>query len=173
MVTRPLLLAAAAVLLSLGIFASRAEEAGLKPQIRALVAEINAALPRYLRETRSMEGLSLEGSEAVFFSEGGALKKITVKLYGETYNGAAELYYQGADVAFVYRKLNRYDTQVGMQPPPKVVSTQEARLYFSGGALAALRIGQQDIADSDIQWREAEEEIAELASQLETEFRKR
>jgi hypothetical protein len=172
MATRPLLLAAA-VLLGLGIVASRAEEAGLKPQIRAVVAEINAALPKYSRETRSMEGLSLEGSEAVYFSEGGALKKITVKLYGETYNGAAELYYQGGAVAFAYRKLNRYDTQVGMQPPPKVVSTQEARLYFSGGALAALRIGQEDIADSDIQWREAEEEIAELASQLETEFRKR
>jgi hypothetical protein len=173
MATRSLLLAAAAVLLGLSIVASRAEEAGLKPQIRALVGEINAALPKYSRETRSVAGLSLEGSEAVYFSEGGVLKKITARIYGETYNGAAELYYQGGAVAFAYRKLNRYDTQVGMQPPPKVVSTQEARLYFSGGALAALRIGQEDIADSDIQWREAEEEIAELASQLEAEFRKR
>lgn len=172
MMTRPLLLAAAAFL-SLGIFASRAEEAALKPQIRALVAEINAALPKYSRETRSIEGLSLEGSEAVYFSEGGALKKITARIYGETYNAAAELYYQGGSVAFAYRKLNRYDTQIAMQPPPKVVSTEEARLYFSGGALAALRIGQQDIAASDIHWQEAEQEIAELADRLETEFRKR
>lgn len=172
MITRPMLLAAAAFL-SLGIMASQAEDASLRPQIRALVAEINAALPKYSRETRSVAGLSLEGSEAEYFSDGVGLKKITSRIYGETYNASAELYYQGGSVAFAYRKLNRYDTQIGAEPPPKVVSSEEARLYFSGGALAALRIGQQDVAASDIRWEEAEQEIAELASALEAALRHR
>jgi hypothetical protein len=171
MVTRSMLLSAA--LLGLGVFALQAEDAGLKPGIRAAVAEINAKLPKYAQETRVVEGLSLEGAEAVYFSEGGALTKVSAKLYGETYNAIAEIYYQGGVIAFAYQKFNRYDTQIGMEPPPKVVSSEEKRFYFSSGKLAALRIGQQDIGQSDAQWQEAQEEIAEIAGKLESEFRKR
>lgn len=161
-----------AVLLGLGMGILHAEEAALKPGIRAAVAEIEAGSARYKRETRQIDGLSLEGTEATYFSEGGALKKIAAKLYGETYNAVAELYYRDGAVIFVFQKVNRYDTQVGMNPPPKVVGTEEKRLYFSGGRMAALRIGQEDIAPPDIQWREAEEEITELASQLEAALSK-
>jgi hypothetical protein len=169
-VARRLLLSV--MLLGIGIFASHAEDAGLRPGIRAAVAEINAKLPGFKKETRLVEGLSLEGSEATFFSEGGTLRKISAKLYGETYNATAELYYHGGALSFVYQKVNRYDTQIGMQPPPKVASSEEKRHYFSGGALAALRIGQRDIEASDILWDEAEQEIAALAEMLEHAFAK-
>jgi hypothetical protein len=161
----------AVVMFGSGFHGARAEDPDLRPRIRASVAAILKDVSKYQQETQAVDGLSLEGSEATYFSQGGSLKKINAKIYGETFNASTELYYEGGALLFVFQKLNRYDTQVGAQPPPKVVSSEEKRLYFSGGALAALRIGQKDIASSDVLWREAEEEITELASQLEARFR--
>jgi hypothetical protein len=159
-----------AMLLGLGAAVCAAQETGAVPKIRAEVARINAALPHYAKRFKSLSGLSLEGSEVTYYHEGDRLRKISAKLYGETYNAAADLYYEGDALLFAYQKVNRYDTQVGMQPPPKVVNSQEKRLYFSGGALAVLKIGQAGIEEGDVQWNEAEMEITELSDQLRAGF---
>ena len=59
-----------------------------------------------------------------------------------------------------------------MQPPPKVVSSEDKRLYFSADGLAALKIGLTDVEQEDVRWREAEEEIVEVADRLKAAFRK-
>ena len=68
--------------------------------------------------------------------------------------------------SFAYQKVYHYDTPVGMQPPPRLVSSEEKRLYFSAHGLAALKIGQTDVEQEDVRWREAEEEIVEVADRL-------
>jgi hypothetical protein len=159
-----------AMLLGLGVAVCPAQEAGIVPEIRAEVGRINTALPQYAKRMQSPSGLSLEGAEVTYYHEGDSLRKISAKLYGERYNAVADLYYKGDALLFAYQKLNRYDTQVGMQPPPKVASSQEKRLYFSGGALAVLKIDQATIDEGDVQWTEAEMEIVELSDQIRAGF---
>lgn len=170
MVVRTLSLAF--LIMAAGAHGGLAETAGLIPEIRAEVGKINADLPTYTKQVQTALGASLEGAEATYYHQGKDLKRVSAKLYGETYNSALDLYYRGDALLFAYQKVNRYDTQVGMQPPPKVVSSEEKRLYFSAGGLGALKIGQQDVDQEDIRWREAEEEIVEVADRLRHAFGK-
>src|SRR5687767_187889 len=105
-----------AMLLGIGVAVCTAQEAGVVPEIRADVGKINAALPLYAKRVKSLSGLSLEGSEVTYYHEGASLRKVSAKLYGETYNAVADLYYKGDALLFAFQKLNRYDTQVGMHP---------------------------------------------------------
>jgi hypothetical protein len=140
-------------------------------EIRTEVGQINAGLRTYKKSVKSLVGLSLEGSEATYYYDGQTIRKITAKLYGETYNAVSELYFRGDMLVFVYQKLNRYDTQVGMHPPPTVVNSEEKRLYFSEGALAVLKIGAAQVARDEMRWQEAEMEVIELADMLKAAFR--
>ena len=74
-------------------------------KIRAAVTAINKNAAKYKKTTKSVEGISLEGTEATFFSSGAALKKTTAKVYGEMFNATVEIYYDGNMPIFIYQKL--------------------------------------------------------------------
>ena len=158
------------LILWLGTHGSFAQVGNLMTSIRADVAQINASLSTYTRKTKTVDGLSLEGTEANYYSRDKELKKIAARMYGETYNAAVELYYKGDALIFAYYRFNRYDTQIGLPKPPKVVSSQENRLYFADGKLAKLLIGKMEIRAGSEQWKESETEIADLARKLRSEF---
>jgi hypothetical protein len=134
--------------------------------IRAQVAAINKAAKKYKKKTKDVDGISLEGTQATYFTSGKGLKKITAKLYGETFNASAELYYQGEEVIFIYFKMNKYDTQIGMDPPPKVVRVQEERYYFAGGELIKLLKGKKELKPDDEEYSEMKQGILEMEKGL-------
>ena len=134
--------------------------------IRAEVAAINKAAKGYKKKSKDVDGLSLEGAAATYFTSGKGLKKITAKLYGETYNASAEIYYQGEEVIFIYWKMNKYDTQIGMTPPPKVIRVEEERYYFAGGELIRLLKGKKEIKPADEEYTEMKAGILELEKGL-------
>jgi hypothetical protein len=108
-------------------------------KIRTEVAAINKGASKYKKATKDVEGISLEGTEATYFYSGKTLKKTTAKMYGETYNSTGEFYYQNGELIFAFVKRNQYDTQIGLEKPPKVVRTEEQRFYFrSDGELIRL-----------------------------------
>ena len=83
-----------------------------------------------------VEGVSLEGTEATFYTSTAGLKKIHAEMAGETFYAKADFYYSDrGELTFIYFRENRYDTQIGMTPPPKVVRVEEKRLYFKGGKM--------------------------------------
>jgi hypothetical protein len=113
--------------------------------IRAEVAAINKASKKYTKKTKNVEEISLEGTEATYFVSGKGLKKVVAKMYGETYNATGEFYYSGEELIFAFIKFNKYDTQIGMNPPPKIIRTEEQRLYFAGGDLIRLLLGKKEL----------------------------
>lgn len=134
--------------------------------IRAEVAAINKAAVKYDKKTKLVEGISLEGTEATYFTSGHGLKKITAKMYGETFRATAELFYSGEELLFAYRRVERYDTQIGMKPPPKVVGIIETRVYYAGARAIRVIEGKKQVASTDIIFTEAEMEITELSDML-------
>ncbi len=104
--------------------------------IRSDVLRTDKLLSTYKKDTKFVEGVSLEGTEATFYSSKRGLKKIHAEMAGETYNAKADYYYaDSGKLIFIYYQFNRYDTQIAMDPPPKVVRTEEKRLYFVDGKL--------------------------------------
>jgi hypothetical protein len=91
-------------------------------------------------------------------------------MYGETYNATAELYYSGEELIFAYQKMNRYDTQIGMTPPPKVVSVKEERFYFAGGQLIKLLVGKINVKKDSKQWENSLDGITDLDKKLREAF---
>lgn len=134
--------------------------------IRAEVAAIDKAAKKYKKKTKDVDGISLEGTQATYFTSGKGLKKITAKLYGETFNASAELYYQGEEVIFIYFKMNKYDTQIGMDPPPKVVRVEAERYYFAGGELIRLLKGKKELKATDEEYSEMKQGILEMEKGL-------
>jgi hypothetical protein len=137
--------------------------------IRNEVNVINKQAKTYTKTSKLVEGISLEGTEAIYFGSGKGLKKISAVSYGETYNATTEFYYSGEELIFVYRKFNRYDTQIGMNPPPKVISTKESRFYFTNGKLIKFLEGKKNIKNSAY-WLDSESEVLEIAEKLKAEY---
>lgn len=136
-------------------------------QIRVEVAAIEKGASKYTKTTKDVEGISLEGTEATYFYSGKDLKKITAKMYGETYNATAELYYQNGELLFAFVKRNQYDTQIGLEKPPKVVRTEEQRFYFrSDGELIRLLVGKKELKSGDEKYDELKDEIISISSKL-------
>jgi hypothetical protein len=158
----------AAIIFSLQI--SFAQTAKQISAIRKEVNLINKNVKKYTKTTKSVEGISLEGTEADYFAAGKSLKKITAKSYGETYNATSELYYSGEQLIFVYQKFNRYDTQVFMNPPPKVVSTKESRFYFANGKMIKFLNGKKDVKNTTKFWLDSESETVQMADKLKAEY---
>ena len=100
-------------------------------KIRAEVAAINKGAAKYTKTTKDVEDISLEGTEATYFSSAGNLRKITAKMYGETYNATGEFYYRDGELIFAFLKHNQYDTQIGLDKPPKVVR-RGTKILFRG-----------------------------------------
>ena len=135
-------------------------------KIRADVAAINKGVSKYKKTTKDVEGISLEGTEAAYYHSAGKLRKITAKMFGETYKAAGEFYYADGELIFAYLKHSQYDTQIGANPPPKVVRITEQRFYFADGKLLRLLIGKNELKSGDERYTELKDEIVKLSSQL-------
>lgn len=101
-------------------------------KIRSGVLRTNKLLSTFKKTTKMVDGVSLEGTEAIFYRSTAGLKKIQAKMFGETYNAKADFYYSDSGkLVFIFYRFNRYDTHIAETPPPKVVRIEEKRLYFS------------------------------------------
>jgi len=140
--------------------------------IRAEVNLINKNAPKYQKRTKDIDGLSLEGTRATFFTSGKGLKKITAKIYGETFRATTELFYSGEEMIFAFQRLERYDTHVAADPPPKVASIVETRVYFANAAAIRVLRGTKRLLKSDVLFEEAEMEMRELSDMLKAAFNK-
>ncbi len=101
--------------------------------IRSDVLRTSKLLSTFKKTTKFVDDVSLEGTEATFYISTAGLKKIHAEMAGESYYAKADYYYSDrGELIFVYYVFNRYDTQIGMDPPPKVVNIEEKRLYFRG-----------------------------------------
>jgi hypothetical protein len=162
------ILALVAIILVYAPITARAEDAGLVAATRAEVNEINRNVPTYAKQSKVVLDVSAQGVGVEYYYDGESVRKISTKIYGygETYSSEAEFYYRGDELLFVYEKFNRYDTQIGVDPPPQVISSEEKRLYFSAGELAALRIDEKELSRNDARWQEVENRMAELAKTL-------
>ncbi|MGC2237081.1 MAG: hypothetical protein WA584_13020 [Pyrinomonadaceae bacterium] len=138
--------------------------------IRNEVSKINKNLRKYTKKTKDVADISVEGTQATYYSSGRGLLKITAKMYGETYNAAGEFYYQGEELIFAYVKLNKYDTQIGLKKPVKVVKIEEKRLYFAGGNLIKLLIGKRQIKSTDERFEESRKETVGIAETLKAAY---
>jgi hypothetical protein len=139
-------------------------------EIRAGVNQINRDLKKYAKTVKDVEDISLEGTEGTFYSSGKDLKKISAKMYGETYNAVGEFYYQGEELIFVYMKFNRYDTQIGLEKPPKVVKVEEERYYFANGNLIKFLIGKKQIKSTDESFTKSKDDIIEISGKLKAAY---
>jgi len=114
--------------------------------IRAKVAEINGGAEKYQKENKNVVGISTEGAEVTLFRSGEELKKISAKIYGETFKGTSEFYFSGGELIFEFDRISRYDTQIGLKKPVKVVRIEQYRSYFEKGKMFRLQIGNKVIA---------------------------
>ena len=138
--------------------------------IRAQVGAIEKGLKNYQKATRRVEGISLEGTEAVYYVSGKSLQKIGARIFGETFNAAADFYYQGEELIFVFYKINRYDRPIGGVRSPKVARTEERRFYFAGGELVRLLDGKKELTASDEKYTTMKEEIVDVAEKLKSAY---
>lgn len=134
--------------------------------IRAEVAAINKAGTKYKKTKKPVENISLEGTEATYFVSGKGLKKVVAKMYGETYNATGEFYYSGEKLIFAFVKYNKYDTQIGMNPPPQVVRTEEQRFYFADGNLIRVLLGKKELKPDDERYDELKNRTINTSKKL-------
>lgn len=135
-------------------------------KIRADVAAINKGVSKYTKTKKDVEGISLEGTEATYYHSAGKLRKITATMFGETYNAAGEFYYKNGELIFAYLKHNKYDMQIGLGTPPKVVRTTEQRFYFADDKLLQLLIGKKELKSGDERYTELKDEIVKISDVL-------
>lgn len=138
--------------------------------IRAEVAAINKGAAKYTKTTKSVENISLEGTEATYYHLAKNLRKITAEMFGETYKATGEFYYADGELIFAFRKHNQYDTQIGMDKPPKVVRSEEQRFYFANGKLIRLLVGKKELKLSDERYAELKDDIVDNSSKLKGSF---
>lgn len=168
MKTKLLLLISAVFICSQMVFAQSVEKQIVA--IRAEVAAINKNEKSYTKTTKDVEGISLEGTEATYFSSTKGLRKITAKMYGETFQATGEYYFQGEDLIFAYEKLSLYDTQIGLSKPVKVIRVEEKRFYFSGGKMIRYLLGKKNINSEMVEFTDAQNSTIETADKLRKAF---
>lgn len=139
--------------------------------IRAEVTAINKAVKGYKKTVKDVEGISLEGTEATYFTSGKGLRKITAKMYGETFRATGEYYFQGEDLIFAYEKMSRYNGSIGMENL-KVVKVEESRMYFSGGKMIRYLLGKKQIKLGSTEFTEREYSTGETSDALKAAFNK-
>ncbi len=104
--------------------------------IRSGVLRTNKLLSIFKKTTKMVEGVSTEGTEVTFYHSTARLKKMHAEIAGETFYAKTDYYYSDrGELVFIFNRFSRYDTQIGMNPPPKVVRIEEKRLYFANGKM--------------------------------------
>jgi len=145
-----------AAVFALSALAANAQIDKRVTDIRAKVAEINGSAAKFTKTKKDVFGISTEGAEATLFHSGKELKKIAAKIYGETFNGTSEFYFSGGELIFVYDRINRYDTQIGLKRPVKVVRVEQYRSYFDKGKMFRHLIGSKVSAPGTDEFAEQE-----------------
>ncbi len=130
--------------------------------IRSDVLRTSKLMSTFKKTTKMVDGISVEGTEATFYTSTAGLKKIHAEMAGETFYAKADYYYSDrGKLIFVYYQFNRYDTQIGMDPPPKVVKKEEKRLYFKNDKMIK-RITTMTETSLPDDSKEAEKDILDL-----------
>jgi hypothetical protein len=130
--------------------------------IRSTVAAINNAAAKYKKTKKDVPGISTEGAEATYYRSGKELKKVVAAIYGETFRGTSELYFSGGELIFEYDRVSRYDTQIGLEKPVKVVRIEQMRSYFDKGKLFKLINGAKTIDPKSDDFTQAEKGSQEI-----------
>jgi hypothetical protein len=159
-----LILTIATFILSQTIFAQTVEKQ--IAAIRAEVTAINKAAKGYTKKTKDVDDISLEGTQATYFSAGKNLRKITAKMYGETFQATGEYYFQGDKMIFAYEKMSRYNGQIGLEKPVKVAKIEEKRFYLSDGKLIRYLFGKKEIKSGSTEFNEEESALIDVSSKL-------
>lgn len=139
--------------------------------IRTKVTAINNSAKKFTKKTKDVDGISLEGAQATFFSSRLSLKKVTAKMYGETYNATGEFYFENSKLIFAFIKHNQYDTQIGLDKPVKVVKVEERRFYFNNDGLIRLLVGKKELRNGDESYEELSQSAVSIGEKLLEAFR--
>jgi hypothetical protein len=162
----------AKILISVLIFTFIASVAGFgqnDEELRSIgstVSLINKNLGSNTQKTKNVDGISLEGTEVTYYLSGRGLQKITAHVAGETFYGTVSVYYQGEEPIFAYYKYNRYDTQIGLATPPKVVHSEIQRFYFAGENIIQHTVDDRAIKSSDPVYNDNTARIKEMIEKL-------
>lgn len=123
-------------------------------RIRALYAQIEREAPTYRRTTHDVWDFSLEGGELKGFYRGGELRKLSARLYGETWQGTEDYYFSGGRLVFIHVVHGRYDEPMSGRVRVRI----EHRYYFDGGRLIRYvrtqhprSAGDQSMFDPEVQ----------------------
>lgn len=139
--------------------------------IRTEVAAINKAAAKYTKKTKDVDDISLEGTQAVYYVSGKGLKKVVARMYGESYNATGEFYYQGEELIFAFVKFNKYEMPIGSGgKSPKVVRTEEQRLYFAGGDLIRMLVGKTELKSDNERYPQLKDEITGISKKLQEAY---
>ena len=161
--TKAKLLIIGTIFLLTSAFAASAQSAAPINAINGKVAAINKGVKKFKRVKKDVTDISTEGAEATFYHDRRVLKKIAAKIYGETYNAVASLYYDNGDPLYYEFRENRYDTQIGLDKPVKVVKVTIEKYYFTAGKLVRIAVGNKIIKKSDPKYTELNDSMTELA----------
>jgi hypothetical protein len=135
-------------------------------RIRAEVRRIDGSAHKFRKQTRSVEGISLEGTEATYFTENGRLRKITARIFGESFRATAELYYANEKLIFVFQRVERYNGHFASDPPPKTAGFGETRAYFNSGIAFRVLKNDKVLPAGSADLHDALTEIERLADDL-------
>jgi hypothetical protein len=108
--------------------------------VRSEVAAINARLGRLKKRSKDIEGVSLEGAQATYWSSGttaATVQKISARVFGETFRDTFDIYYQGGWLIFAFDIHERYTSDL----TSPVASSEQRRLYQRQGTVLRLQIG--------------------------------
>jgi hypothetical protein len=104
---------------------------GVIASIRAEFAQTEREAAGYRRTTHDVQDFSLEGGVLTGFYRGRELRKLGVRLYGESWRGTEDYYFTGGRLNFVHVVQERYEEPYG----GRVQWTIEHRFYLDGGRL--------------------------------------
>ena len=113
--------------------------------------------------TKDVDDISLEGTQATVYRSAGDLRKITAKMYGETYSATGEFYYRDGELIFTFLKRSQYDTQIGLTKEPKVIRVEEQRFYFANGELIRMLAGKKELKADNERHSELKDEIIRIS----------
>jgi len=136
-------------------------------EIRFKVGLINRSVKSLSKTTVDVDDSSLEGTQATYYRTNRELLKVSANMYGETNRATVELYYASGKLIFAFIKRGRYDTQIGVQPAPKILSSEEQRFYFAvNGRLIRLVVGTGELKPGAERYTDLKDQVFSIASKL-------
>jgi hypothetical protein len=125
---------------------------------------INQNLATYDKKTKTVDGVSTEGTDATYYLSGRGLQKISAHVYGETFNGTISVYFQGEEPVFAYFKYNGYQMPIGKTV--KIAQSETKRFYFAGDQVLMFSIDDKEVKSSDSAYSENVESIKQMIVNL-------